>query len=168
MNTIKIGGRTYQVEFDGDTANVQITEMLTHTRLRQIESVMRDLPAYVQFKHKTALTTAQLNRLWNTLTSLRLQNIPAAIYKSAVALARAQPFTCMSIEPFYTEIDRAIRQELNNPQLPLPLEPVAEAALPSPVAYAEAFYSDKEYSDAGSLNDLVDISQLALPLVVTE
>jgi hypothetical protein len=164
MNTIKIGGRTWLIEFDDNTESVgkQITEMLNHTRLRQIESVMRDLPAYVSFKHNAVLTTAQCYRLWNTLTEMRLQNVTTAIYQWAVTTARSKPFTCMSSEPFYTEIDRAIQMELNSPQLLLPLDAAGEAH--APASYPGSFHGE-EYTAAELLQAPANLSQLALPLV---
>jgi hypothetical protein len=161
MNTIKIGARVWQVEFDDDNAvGKQITEIIRTTRDQRIDAVLTDLPGYVRVKHRVSLSPSQVIRLSKALTALRLENIQTSIFRDVVLAARNQPFTCMSVEPFYAEIDRTIHRELNNPQLPLALGPVSE----STASYLEP----TQRHDGESLAQAIDISQLPLALSVTD
>ena len=120
MKTVKTVLGTKKIEDkDYHVALLQLREILDAHRSTLINRLISDLPAYIDYKFKTKVTSKQLETIKEKLSFLKNSSVDMDKYGFILQNVMSHETTYVTTAPFYQEIDDNISWYLNESQLKL-------------------------------------------------
>jgi hypothetical protein len=118
IRNIRIASGIKKIELkDESFAMLQIREVLKEHRDALINSLISDLPTYINYKFNVPASKEQLEAIKSKLVSLKYSTISISKYSEVIGEVLARESTYVKSEPFYQEINETIEEELNPSQL---------------------------------------------------
>lgn len=120
MKTVKTVLGTKKIDDkDRHITLLQLREILDAHRDTLINRLISDLPAYIDYRFNTKITSKQHEALKEKLSFLKSASVDMDKYAFIFDHVMTQDTTYVATEPFYREIDDSIGWYLNDSQLKL-------------------------------------------------
>jgi hypothetical protein len=110
MKTIKSAllGAKSLIDTNEEVILVQLKEVLKQHRELIIQHLLRNIPAYLDYKFSVRLEKHMVESVKDGLLSLKNSNVNLENYKPITRMVLSNPVTHLTNEPFYMEIDQYI------------------------------------------------------------
>jgi hypothetical protein len=110
MKTIKSAllGAKSLIDTSEEVILVQLKEVLKQHRELIIRHLLRNIPAYLDYKFSVRLERHMVESVKGQLLSLMNSNVDLENYKPIIRMVLSNPVTHLTNEPFYMEIDQYI------------------------------------------------------------